>query len=295
MWAQRQRPVRTHVRFMNVGGGVLAAGMSYQALFAVFAALWVGFSVLGITLRDRPELLSSLVEQINLFVPGLVGTGSGGSDGSDGAVELDTLLQARVLDWTSIAAGVALIWVALAWFTGTRRAIRIIFSLEVRRYRNPVLLKLRDFALAMTFFLAILTSAVLTVLSSSITESIMVWAGMDPDGWLMGGLGTTARYGVLYAFDVLVLIAIHRYLAEVKVPRLSLLQGCALGGAGMFVLKLLGTALLGGASSNPLLASFAVLIGLLLWFNLICRTLLLTACWVATGQDTLLGLPKDLR
>ena len=35
----------------------------------------------------------------------------------------------------------------------------------------------------------------------------------------------------------------------------------------------------------------AVLIGLLIWFNLICRMLLLTSSWIATGQDPELGLP----
>jgi membrane protein len=50
------------------------------------------------------------------------------------------------------------------------------------------------------------------------------------------------------------------------------------------VLKVLGSALLGGASRNPLLASFAVIIGLLIWFNLVCQVILLTASWIATGM-----------
>ena len=43
------------------------------------------------------------------------------------------------------------------------------------------------------------------------------------------------------------------------------------------MLKLLGTALLGGGTNNPLLASFAVIIGLLIWFNLVCQVILLGA------------------
>jgi membrane protein len=49
------------------------------------------------------------------------------------------------------------------------------------------------------------------------------------------------------------------------------------------VLKVLGNALLGGASRNPLLASFAVIIGLLIWFNLISQVILLSASWIAIG------------
>lgn len=285
-WVQRLRPWRTFSHFTDVGGSVLSGGMSYQALFAVFAGLWVGFGIFGIVLRGRPELLDSLVTQINTFVPGLLG-----EDG-EGAVPLGTLLEARALDWTSVVAGVTLLWVALNWFTGARRSIRIIFGLEVKQYRNAVLLKLRDFALAIGFFAAILVSAALTVFSSNLTELVFSWLGADPDNWFLGGIGTLVRYGAMLIFDVLVLIAMHRFLAEVRVPRWKLLSGCALGGLALLGLKVLGSALLGGASSNPLVALFAVFVGLLIWFNLICRTLLLTSAWIATGMDRTLGLPE---
>ena len=284
---QRTRPWRTFSHFVDTGGNVLASGMSYQALFAVFAALWVGFGVFGIALRDRPELLEELVTQINASVPGLLGSGD------EAAVNMQVLLRGRALDWTSVIAGLALLWVALNWFTGTRRSIRIIFGLEVKQYRNVVLLKLRDLMLALCFGLAILISAALTVLSSNLAGTVAEWAGMDPDSWFLGGLGTFARYGAMYVFDVLVLMAMHRVLAEVRVPKLRLVAGCALGGVALLVLKILGAQLLGGATSNPLLATFAVLVGLLLWFSFVCRALLLTASWIATGIDRSLGLPHE--
>lgn len=283
---QRTRPWRTFSHFTDVGGSVLSGGMSYQALFAVFAALWVGFGVFGLMLADRTELLHSLIEQINVFVPGLIG------DGDDGAVRTGLLLQARALNWTSAIAAGALLWVVLNWFTGTRRAIRIVFGLDVKQYRNAVLLKLRDLVLALIFGVAILVSAALTVFSSNLTAVIFAWLDWSPENWLLGTMGGLVRYGAMYVFDVLVLMAMHRFLAEVRVPRLRLLMGCALGGAALLGLKMLGAALLGGASSNPLLASFAVFFGLLIWFNFICRVLLLTAAWIATGLDRSLGLPQ---
>jgi membrane protein len=262
--------------------------MSYHALFAVFAALWVGFGLLGIWLRERTELLETIVAQLNVFIPGLVA-----EDSEAGAISLDVLLGARALDWTSVVAGITLLWVVLNWFTGTRRSIRIMFGLEVKQYRNALILKLRDLVLALGFFIAIIVSAGLTVLSSNITDSLFSWWGVDPESWFFGGLGTLVRYSAMYTFDVLVLVAIHLYLAEVKVPIWNLLRGCALGGAALLGIKALGTLLLGGASSNPLLATFAVVIGLLLWFNFICRALLLTASWIAVGQNPDFGLPSE--
>jgi membrane protein len=279
------RPVRAYSRFINVGGSVLTGGMSYQALFAVFAALWVGFGVFGVVLNSQDDLLEALTTQINVLVPGLLG--------ADGAVSLQPLLADRVFDWTRIIASVSLLWVAVAWFTGTRRSIRIIFGLEVRRYRNAALLKLRDFVLAIGFSLAIMASASLTLIGADLSSNLLSFFGLSADHWLVGGTGTLVRLAALYLFDVLLLVAIHRWLAEVRVPWWPLVSGCALGSIGALALKVAGGALLGGASTNPLFTSFAVFIGLLLWFNLICRVLLLTSAWIATGQDSSLGLPDN--
>ncbi|GAA1315549.1 YihY/virulence factor BrkB family protein [Nonlabens tegetincola] len=283
---QRTRPYRTFSHFTDVGGSVLSGGMSYQALFAVFAGLLVGFSIFGIVLRGQPELLAAMIEQINVFVPGLLGD-------DDAAVPVKSLFTTRTLDWTTLIAGLSLVWIAINWFTGTRRSIRIIFGLEVKEYRNAVLLKIRDLALAVGFFLAIIISAVLVLVSSNLTDMLLSWLGVSSENWFFGGLGTVVRYGAMYLFDVLVLVAIHRYLAEVRIGWWNLVTGCMLGAAALFGLKLLGTALLGGATSNPLLAPFAIFVGLLLWFNFICRALLLTSAWIATGLDSELGLPEN--
>ncbi len=283
-WVQRTRPWRTFSHFTDVGGGVLSAGMSYQALFAVFAALWVGFAIFGIVLTGRPELLQTLIDQINLFVPGLIG--------EHGLVRPAELIDLqRTFNWSSAVAGAVLLWVILTWFTGTRRAIRIIFGLDVKQYRNAVLLKLRDLALAIVFGAAIMVSAALTVLSSNLTDVVFDWLGWSPESWLLGTMGGLVRYAAVYVFDIVVLMAMHRFLAEVRVPRLRLLTGCALGAGALLGLKILGTLLLGGAGRNPLLAPFVLLIGVLIWFNFICRVLLLTASWIAAGIDRSRGLP----
>lgn len=284
-WVQRTRAWRTFSRFTDVGGSVLTGGMSYQALFAVFAALYLGFGIFGIVLRSHEELFDTLVAQINAFVPGLLAV-----DGHAGAVDPAVLLQTRTIDWTSAIAGASLVWVAVNWFTGTRRSLRLIFGLEVKQYSNALLLKLRDLLLAIIFSVLILTSAALTLVSSTLMSGILHWFGASPDNWLLGTLGTLVRYAVMVAFDTLLLAIMHRYLAEIALPWRRLLSGCLLGGLALLGLKLGGTALLGGATSNPLLATFAVFIGLLIWFNLICRALLLTSSWIACGLDRALGV-----
>jgi len=89
-----------------------------------------------------------------------------------------------------------------------------------------------------------------------------------------------------------VLGAFYRVLAGVHIPMRFLAQGALLGAAALGVLKVLGTALLGGATNNPLLAGFAVIIGLLIWFTLICQVILVAAFAAATIAISALIITK---
>ena len=64
-----------------------------------------------------------------------------------------------------------------------------------------------------------------------------------------------------------------------------MIHGSLLGGVALGVLKVLGTLVIGGAGRNPLLASFVVIISLMLWFVLVFRVILLAASFVAVELD----------
>ena len=276
-WGKQTRVYRTVDRFSDVGGNIISAGMAYQAVFATFAALWLGFGIFGIVLRERPNLREATVEYLNTMVPGLIADGT-----TQGAVSLSLLLSTRTLDWTSAVAALALLWVAVSWFTGTRRAVRLIFRLP-RAYSTAVRMKIRDAGLALGFGIAILLSAALSVVGTQLLHGLFVRFGVVEPQWLLAGVTNVSALIAMVIFDTLVLVAIVRVLAGIKVERLNLITGSLMGAIGLGVIKILGSALLGGATSNPLLASFAILIGLLIWFNLIARVLLLTAAWIAAG------------
>lgn len=289
-WIRSSRPYRTYSRFADVGGPVLSAGMSFQAVFAVFASLAVGFGVLALITRNNDALIAAVTELINSYVPGLIAT-----DTQEGEIQLEALLQQRLIDLTSIIAGVTLLWVAMAWFAHTRRSVRLVFGLEVKEYRNWVLLKLRDFFGAVVFFVAILVSASLTVVSSGIFREVITFFGVSDDSWFVSTLASLASYSLMFVVDVVIIAGIHRYLAEVDVPFWVLIKGSVIGAALLFGLKLLANYVFGNLGANTLLASFAFFAALLLWFNLICRVLLLASSWIATGQDHTLGLPENGR
>lgn len=76
-----------------------------------------------------------------------------------------------------------------------------------------------------------------------------------------------------------------RIVSGIKIPFAQLAQGTFLAAAAMVVLQALGSTLLGGATRNPLLASFAAIVGLLIWLNLLCQVTLIGATWIAVSSD----------
>ena len=284
---QRTRVMRANTNLGENSGGALAAGMSYQALFAVFAALWVGFTTFGFILRRNDELLATVVRQLDLLVPGLFGEG--------GAVDIESLLNSPGLTWSTVIAAGSLLLLVVTWFTSTRTAIRMLNGMETLAYKNAILLKLRDLALAFLFGLLIVLTAAMTILTSSVMDGVFRWLGLSEDSWLFGWMGSLLRLALMLLNYWFVLYAIHRWLAEVPLKGKRLWIDTLPGAVVLLIITLLGSSLLGGATRNPLLAPFAVIIGLLLWFNFICRTLLFTSSWIAAGRDNRRGLPLPLQ
>ncbi|GAA3588762.1 hypothetical protein GCM10022198_10550 [Klugiella xanthotipulae] len=279
-WVKTFRVVRVFLHFGKRGGNLLSAGMSFQAVFALFAALYVGFATLGLAIAGNTELQHAIVEQLNTLVPGLIG--------EQGATSLDSLIQAEILGWTGALAAVSLISVAVGWLATAREAIRRMMAVPVVP-SNAFLLKLRDFGLAAVLAVGIVISAVLMILSSSLLTTVLTCVGVAEDSWFFGTLTRVVALLVMFVFDAILLMSIYRVLSGVRVNRGILIRVSVVGGAALAVIQLLGSQLASGAGNNPLLASFATLIGILVWFNLICRILLLGAAWISVESEDRFG------
>jgi membrane protein len=137
-------------------------------------------------------------------------------------------------------------------------------------------------------------SAVLSVMSTQALGVALGWLGIDEHTLIAGIVGRGTGLVLMLLLDTAVLSALFRLLSGLTIPLRRLLAGALLGAVALGILKVLGNTLLGGASRNPLLASFAVIVGLLIWFNLVCQVILLTASWIATGMadDGLIADPE---
>lgn len=287
-WVMSLRPVRVFLDYSAHRGPLLASGLSNQAIFAVFAAIWVAFSVFGIVLAGNRELQDALFSLIGSAVPGLIDTG----EGEGGAIDPDDLVNTTVLTWTGAIALGGLLFTALGWLASARDAVRLLGDLPGST-TNFLLLKLKDFGLAIGFGILLLISAGLSVLSSQALDGVLDWVGIrDSEATILLGRGLSIL--LMFLLDTVVLAAFYRILAGVHIPLRFLAQGALLGALALGVLKVLGTALLGGATNNPLLAGFAVIIGLLIWFTLICQVILIAACWVFVSMKDA-GVPLDAK
>ncbi|MGV8884488.1 MAG: YihY/virulence factor BrkB family protein [Microbacteriaceae bacterium] len=276
---QKLRPVRVFMRYLEQRGPLLAGGLSYQAIFATFAAIWVSFSIAGFVIQSNTELRDAIFGIISQAVPGLIDTGDG-----TGAVEKDRLLEAGILGWTGAIALVGLVFTALGWLASGRDAVRAMFKIGPQK-ANPILLKLKDLGLALVFGVALLLSAALSVFSTAALGTTLSFFSISQDS--VPGIITTRTAGlfIVLLLDTVVLALFYRLVSGIAIPWRRLLGGSLMGAFALGLLKVLGSTLLGGASKNPLLASFAVIIGLLLWFNFICQVILIAAAWIAVGMD----------
>ncbi|HEX7834359.1 MAG TPA: YihY/virulence factor BrkB family protein [Pseudolysinimonas sp.] len=282
---RKLKPTRVWLHYVARRGPLLAAGLSYQAIFSVFAAVWAGFSVTGLLLGRSPELRDGLLDRISGSIPGLFNRGTGG------AINPDDLFSSSVVGWVGVLALIAALLTAIGWLASARDAVRDIAELAAPP-TNFLLLRLRDLGLAIAFGVALILSAALTIGSTTALAWVLDGLGVDEYSMTATVAARVLGLALTFVFDVTVLAALYRVLAGVPIPPRPLWKGALLGGFALGVLKVLAGGLLTLTSTNPLLASFAVIVGLLIWFNLVCHVILIGAAWVVVSA-TDAGAPLD--
>jgi membrane protein len=272
------RPVRVFLHYSNDNGPLIASGMTYQAIFALFAGLWFAISIAGFVIKGDTVLQDHLFMTLNQFIPNLIKY----SGAPDGAIDVLSLLNSTALSWSGAISLVGVLFTAVGFLATLRTAIRIMFDLP-----NPttsfVILKLKDLGLTIAFGAVVLLTAVISVVSNTALDAVLSLLGLG-DASALQQVGTTAvTFVVLAIIDTGILMAAFRILSGIPIPFRRLLVGSLIGGIGLTVLQTLGTSLL-HASSNPIVGAFATLVGVLLYFNFVCQVILIAASWVDVGM-----------
>ncbi len=285
--------MRVWRHFLQHNGFLLAAGVSYQALFAIFAAVYLAFAITGLWLGGSEEAVNGLIDIINNYIPNLI-LDEGGVF-TPAQVQEIASNTTGFLGITGLIALGTVIWTAIGWVTFSRRAVRDIFGLEPDR-RSYLLLKARDLLAALIFGVSLILGSALSSASAAVLSWVLSLLGWDAGS---DGLNLGIRIGtVLVSFVLLTgaLAAMVRFLTGTSLHWSTIWPGALLGGAAMTVLQFGVGFLLSYTPSNPLLATFAIFVGLLLWFRVNGVVMLVAASWIAVAaqdRDLPLLLPTE--
>lgn len=286
------KPVRVYLHYNGENGPLIAAGMTYQAVFALFAALWLAFSVAGFVLRSNAELRQAVFGAINGFIRDLLQYTDAQGRVHPGAIDTATILNSAGLSWGGAVSLIGVLLTAIGFLATLRTAVRIMFGLPGPT-ENPVLLKLKDLGYAICFGAAALVTGVISVLANTTVSTVLRFLGVQ-DTPFAGFVVSASAFLVLALINTALVATVFRILSGIAIPRRRLFAGAGIAGVGLAALQTLGTALLGAATSNPVIKTFATGVGILLSFDFICQVLLLAASWIAVGMQDAHIDPNEL-
>jgi membrane protein len=277
----RRMPVRVVMHYLFHGGPLMASGLSFVLIFASTSLLVVGFSVMGVLLGGDPRLRATVVNAVGDRVPGLLDSGSGG------LIPLDLLQDSRPFTWATVAGAVVLFFAGWRWVSGIRLAFRRLFEVPPAP-GVPVAAVPRDLLGLLILGVLLGLSAVANAAASGFLGFVLDTAaglGWDREpAWFRTGLIWGLSTLLVVVLDALFALELVRGVAGLRLAPRTLIVTVAAAAAGNFLLRYIGGAIIGRATSNPYLLSAALVVGVLVWFYLFSQILLFSAALGAIVQ-----------
>lgn len=273
------RPMRAFQHYNLQHGPLMSAGIGFNMFFSITGLLATGFSIAGLVLSGQPALLDTIIASVAKSAPGLLKV-----DGGAGLVDPKDLLNPNGLGWTAIIAAVVTVITSLGWIAGLRDGLRGVLQLPPLKL-NIILLKLRDAGTLLLLGVALVISAGASLVFGTAAGWVSDFLRLDPA--IAGPLTTLIKIGVPLVLSWVTAVVMFRLTGGLKLSRRALLEGTILAAVGTTILQVFSTELLAGAGRNPILAPFAIIIGLLIWFNLVSQVYLVSAGWSAIREGDL--------
>jgi Predicted membrane protein len=270
-WALARTPVRALLRYTEHQGAMLADSVTYRALFSIFAGVLLGFSVAALWLAGDPAAWQALIDAVDRTIPGLVG--------EDGLIQPDALRVDVGFSIAGIISLVGLVGAAIGAIGSLRLALHNIADRPTDDIAWYWVL-LRNLAIAIGAGVVLGASAGVTVMGTAGLGMVADFLGLAQDSPVVVFGTRSVALVVTFAVDTVAIALLFLLLSGERPPARSLWAGALIGGVGLTVLQTLSGLFVGGAGSNPLLASFASLIALLLWVNLSSQVILIAAAYI---------------
>ncbi len=272
--ARERRPFFDHLirafgRYQADGGDRQAAAVTFFGFLSFFPLLAVAASLLALFLGE--EAIGTVVNQVHAYAPGL----------ADQLELRDILAKNTKAGVTGLVGLLALLYSGLGWVDALRQAIRAMWHHNIDA-GNIVVKKAKDALILAGLGLTVLVSVGVSAATGAFTGFALELVRLDEDlpavvlakvvGIFLGLLTSTGLFLFLF----------YR-LPKVQTPFRRILQGAVLAAVLFELLKRVGAIYIERTTENPLYGAFAVIVGLLVWINVVSRMLLLCAAWTVTA------------
>lgn len=249
-------------------GGSLAGAATFFGFLSFFPLVALAFSVAGYAVVISPHTVTEwLTNAINSSAPGLAGQ-----------LPIDKIANARIR--AGIFGLLGLLIAGLGGVDAYRDGLHAIWG-SGKATGNVVARKAGDVVVLIVVGLCLVASVAASALAVSATTGALASAGLG--GSTPGQIVTRLlAIAIAVIFNTGVFAFVFSRLSGAHVPRQRLLPGALLAAVAFEALKLIGVYLVARTTRNPIYASFAVMVGLLVWINLVTRLTFLAAAWTVT-------------
>lgn len=287
---RRRRPafdhlIRAYGRYSDRRGDNLAGSITFFGFLSFFPLIALVSAVVGYAAQVDVAMRVYVNQTINALLPGLAGE-----------LQIDQI-HARS---TGVIGLAVLLFTGVGWIDALREALHDMWMRPRGNRGGFVLNRLNDVVIMAGLGLGLLASVAISGLAASATESALNAVG------LAGVPGVSVLLRVLavaiaVVFDTLIFALLFARLSGSGERVRRLLRGAVFAAVGFELLKLVGAVLVSHTTSNPVYGIFAVIVGLIVWINLVTRFTLFAAAWTATALDIpqpfrdMLAVPEEMR
>ncbi|MGI5323397.1 YihY/virulence factor BrkB family protein [Actinomadura nitritigenes] len=278
-WRWFDHLARAFERYQERRGDRLAAALTCYGFLSFFPLLALAYSLLGYLVGISTQARDYFVKAVQELLPGL----------SD-QLQVEQIAQSKTA--VGVVGLVALLFTGLGWVQVLRESLRDIWGNPPTGGGNYLLKRLWDLAVLAFLGVILICGMAVSTVTSSATHTVLGWFSLED----VPGAGTGLRLLSLacaVAFDTVIFLVLFTRLSGTIAPWRRIIRGALFGGLGLELLKQVATLLIGRTTQNPVYASFAVLVGLMVWINIVSRFTLFVAAWTATRRVVLKADAED--
>ena len=272
--AREKRPSFDHLiralgRYQADAGDRQAAAVTFFGFLSFFPILALATSILSYALGD--DAIGTVVREVNAYAPGLAEQ-----------LELEEILSNNRKAGLAGAIGlVGLLYSGLGWVDALREAVRAIWHHNVKA-GNFLVKKAKDVVILAGLGLTILLSVGVSAATGAFRDFALDLVGLDT-----GLVATAVTWVIGIALGLMTSTGLFLFLfwrlPKVQSPFRRVIKGALLAAVLFELLKRVGAIYIERTTENPLYGTFAAIVGLLVWINIVSRMLLLCAAWTVTA------------